>query len=182
MRAFAAALLILLAGCASNPPKALPPPPPAEPEPVLDASYDWHVLLTAQFGATLKEVPLKLHEVLLFGDEKNANDGECFGIDGVAPHFMAREPDGYLLCFKQDHLARIEATVSLPLSDAEKIVADTCRLWRRNAAKAGANDSPGDEADCSGSDGPTHYQGHLEREVQEDQLSFTVRLDAPEPL
>jgi hypothetical protein len=136
------------------------------------------VLLTAQFGATLKEVPLKLHEVLLFGDEKNTNEGECFGID-EAPRFMAREPDGYLLCFKQDHLARIEATVSLPVNDADKIVLDTCRLWHRHAT--GESSPPGDETDCAGSEGSTHYQGHLEREAQDDQLFFTVRLDAPEP-
>ena len=57
--------ILALAACAAAPkPVAAPPAPPP-----LDASYDWHVLLVAPFGSVLKDVPLTLHEVLLFRDE-----------------------------------------------------------------------------------------------------------------
>ncbi len=54
-----------------------PQPAPAP----LDASYDWHVLLVAPFGSVLKDVPLTLHEVLLFRDE--AQSCRCRPMSGV---------------------------------------------------------------------------------------------------
>src|ERR1700737_4255137 len=66
------ALLAPIAACHTPSPRAAapdrtPPPPPAH-EPA-DASYDWHGLLIAPFGSVLKDVPVALHEVLLFRDE-----------------------------------------------------------------------------------------------------------------
>src|ERR1700733_11986516 len=67
------ALLAALAGCRAPAPHATAPehaqaPPPAA-RPPEDGSYDWHVLVVAPFGSVLKEIPLALHEVLLFRDE-----------------------------------------------------------------------------------------------------------------
>src|ERR1700760_4643409 len=137
----------LMAGCASAPPKPVPPAAPA-PAP-LDPSYDWHVLVTAPLGSALKEMPFALHEVLLFRDEANRaeNDsGECYAIDGTAPSFVARVPDEYLLCFKHDRLARIEATVRVPQDQAAQIFADACALWFKNAALAAPVVSPATES------------------------------------
>src|SRR5258707_15717871 len=104
-----------MAACAAPAPK--PAAPLKAPAP-LDASYDWHVLLVAPFGSVLKDVPLTFHEVLLFRDEAHAasaaDELECYAVDGTRPRFIARPPSAYLLCFKQDRLSRVEATVRLP--------------------------------------------------------------------
>ena len=88
-----AAAAWMLAACAAS--KQQIAPPPAKPPP-LDASYDWHVLLIAPFGSVLKDIPLALHEVLVFRDEEHsaspADDSECYGADGAAPRFITRSP------------------------------------------------------------------------------------------
>ena len=38
---------------------------------------------------------------------------ECYAADTPAPRFVGRTPDEYLLCFKQDRLSRIQASVRL---------------------------------------------------------------------
>src|ERR1700691_2935745 len=110
--ALLAALLAALAACHSSSPRvtkqsAAPPPSTHEPE---DATYDWHGLLIAPFGSLLKDVPLTLHEVLLFRDEAQstsaADDAECYAAATPAPRFVGRTPDEFLLCFKQDRLSR----------------------------------------------------------------------------
>src|ERR1700685_3658498 len=110
-----AAAVWMVAACAAS--KHEIAPPPAKPPP-LDASYDWHVLLIAAFGSVLKDVPATLHEVLLFRDETRGaaatDEWECYAVDSKPPRFIARAPAEYLLCFKQDRLSRIEATVRLP--------------------------------------------------------------------
>ena len=45
----------------------------ADARPPVDASYDWHGLLIAPFGSVLKDIPLTLHEVLLFRDEAHGS-------------------------------------------------------------------------------------------------------------
>ena len=78
-----AALLASLAGCHASAPRATPPDraPPPQSSALADASYDWHGLLIAPFGSMLKEVPMTLHEVLLFRDEAHganaADEAEC---------------------------------------------------------------------------------------------------------
>src|SRR5471030_1579011 len=105
----------MLAACAASQskPAAATAPAPAP----LDASYDWHVLLVAPFGSVLKDVPLTLHEVLLFRDEgrsaASADELECYAVDSGRPLFVARAPSEYMLCFKHDRLARVEASVRL---------------------------------------------------------------------
>jgi hypothetical protein len=174
MRTLLAGVVLMLAACAASPPKPVAPTAPA-PAP-LDASYDWHVLLAAPFGSVLKDVPLTLHEVLLFRDEAQraapADELECYAVDGNRPLFIARSPSEYLLCFKHDRLSRIEATVRLPADDAARIFADACGLWMKNAQAAAE--------DCAGSEGGTTFAGHFENEPDES-AQLSIQLDAAEP-
>jgi hypothetical protein len=163
---------VLLAACAASQPK---PVAPVTPVPVpLDPSYDWHVLLIAPFGSVLKDVPMTLHEVLLFRDEGDrsapADELECYAVDGDRPRFVARSPSEYLLCFKHDRLSRIEATVRLPAGDAVKIFADACGLW----AKSGQAAAEG----CAGSDRGIEFSGHLDSEPTGSDTAMTLQLDA----
>jgi hypothetical protein len=171
MRILTAVLVLMLAACAASAPKPAAPPEPV-PAP-LDASYDWHVLVVVPFGSALKDVPLTLHEVLLFRDEAQsaapADELECYAVDGKRPLFAARSPIEYLLCFKQDRLSRIEATVRLPAGDATRIFADACGLWIKNAQAT-------TEA-CAGSDGGVTFAGHFENEP-ENFAQFSIQLDA----
>jgi hypothetical protein len=168
------AAVLLLAACATSQTAAPPKPPPA-PAP-LDASYDWHVLLVAPFGSALKDVPLTLHEVLLFRDEAGhaapADELECYAVDGDRPRFVARSPSPYLLCFKQDRLARIEATVQLPAGEAAKIFADACGLWLKKPLAT--------TEECAGSEGGITFTGHFENEPDES-AQLTIQLDAADP-
>jgi hypothetical protein len=162
---------LLLTACAAP----APAPKPAAP-PQLDASYDWHVLLVAPFGSVLKDVPLTLHEVLLFRDEAArsapADELECYAVDGARPHFVARSPSSYLLCFRHDRLARIEAAVRLPAEEAARIFADACGLWLKKPLAAGE--------ECAGSEGGTTFAGHFENEPDES-AQLSIQLDAADP-
>jgi hypothetical protein len=166
--------VLILAACAA------PAPKPAAPLNVarapLDASYDWHVLLVTPFGSVLKDVPLTLHEVLLFRDEARSaaagDELECYAVDGPRPQFIARSPTEYLLCFKHERLSRVEATVRLAPDEAAGIFADACGLWMKNAQAT--------TEDCSGTDGGIAFSGHFENEPDES-ARLTVELDAPDP-
>ncbi|HEX3912091.1 MAG TPA: hypothetical protein VHW71_01180 [Steroidobacteraceae bacterium] len=178
-RRWAVGAALLLAACAAAPPKP-PAPPPAAPPPAalpLDPSYDWHVLLAAPFGSVLKDVPLTMHEVLLFRDEQHraasADELECYAVDDSRPRFLARSPSEYLLCFRHDRLSRIEAMVPLPADRAAQIFSDACGLWMKNE-QAGTQG-------CVGSSGGIAFSGHLESEAEGSQQLMTVQLDAPEP-
>src|SRR5579872_3150287 len=156
-RAVLSAVLLALAACAT--PRRKPAPPPPAPAP-LDASYDWHVLLVAPFGSVLKDIPLTLHEVLLFRDEAHAataaDELECYAVDGERPRFVQRPLSEYLLCFKRDRLSRIEATVRLRADESAQIFADACASWLKNAQAAAEG--------CAGSDAGIAYAGHLDSE------------------
>ena len=169
--AAALATVLVLAACAASAPKPAAPPPPAPPP--LDASYDWHVLLVAPFGSVLKDVPLTLHEVFLFRDEAGraapADELECYAVDGTRPRFVARSPSPYLLCFKHERLARIEATVRLPAEEATKIFADACGLWLKKPLES--------SEECAGSEGGIAFAGHFETEPDES-AQLTIQLDA----
>jgi hypothetical protein len=206
--ALSAALLATLAACGTPAPRVAAPdrttaPNTHEPE---DASYDWHGLLIAPFGSVLKDIPLTLHEVLLFRDETHgaaaADDGECYASAAPAPRFVGRTPDEYLLCFKQDRLSRIQASVHLTAEQAPQIYAAACALWSRNAASAratrdgtpsagtpsaGSSDPEAQSADCQGRDGTIHYSGRLgeetgQAEMQQTETTLSITLDsAPGP-
>jgi hypothetical protein len=168
--------LAALAGCrapaphATAPERAQAPPPVARP--LEDGSYDWHALVVAPFGSVLKEIPLALHEVLLFRDQAHgaaaADDAECYAADTPAPRFVGRTPDEYLLCFKQDRLARIQASVRLTTADAPEVFATACTVWLKNAARAttGAAAPSVASADaCNGLDGSVRFSAHLGEEA-----------------
>jgi hypothetical protein len=184
-------MLVILSGCAA--PKAAPEPP-APSTPALDASYDWHGLMLLPFGSVLKDVPFTLHEVLMFRDAAQAaqgDDAECYAVEQTAPRFLARTPSEYLLCFRHDHLARVQATVILPQEDAARVFGEACALWQRNAqAGPSGADQPRPEAvrttaaagssgTCEGRDGAVEYGGRLEETVDRADRPFTIRLDAP---
>jgi hypothetical protein len=166
---------LMLAACAAPMPKpAIAPPAP----PPLDASYDWHTLLIAPFGSVLKDVPLTLHEVLVFRDEAHsaspADDPECYALNGTAPRFIARTPSEYLLCFKHDRLSRVEATVRLPRDESAHIFAEACGLWMKNAQVPNA-------AGCEGADGGVAFNARLENETEDADTQLTIQLDASDP-
>jgi hypothetical protein len=160
--ALLAALLTAIAACHAPAQRAAPPAaaPPA-------VTYDWHSLLSAPFGSVLKEAPLKLHEVLLFRDEASgaapaegaAADAECYAADAPAPTFLGRAPDEYLLCFKQDRLSRIQASVRLPPDQAPGVFAAACAQWLKDAAPPPAS------AACEGRDDAIHFSLRLEEEA-----------------
>jgi hypothetical protein len=155
----------------------------------LDASYDWHVLLLAPFGSVLKDIPLPLHEVLLFRDAQQgapaADDAECYAIDAAAPRFIARVPEAYLLCFKHDRLSRIEAAVRLPAAEAAQDFAEACGLWLKNAAlalpaagAAPASTAPPEGSACEGSDPDIGFSGSLETEPDGADALLSITLEA----
>lgn len=157
--ALSAMLLATLVACrATSPRTAAPdrvPPPPADQEPA-DPSYDWHGLLIAPFGSVLKDIPAALHEVLLFRDDAHGSaaadaaavDAECYAADAPAPRFAGRIPEEYLLCFRQDRLSRIQASVRVPAARAPEVFAAACAGWLKNAAP-----TPGAEAPAVGTPG-----------------------------
>jgi hypothetical protein len=136
------------------------PPPPAAHE-LGDASYDWHGLLIAPFGSVLKDIPVALHEVLLFRDDAHGNaapgnaatgsagadaaavDAECYAADAPAPRFVGSIPDEYLLCFNQGRLSRIQASVRVPAAQASDVFAAACARWLKNAVPATSAGAPG---------------------------------------
>jgi hypothetical protein len=150
-------------------------------------------LLIAPFGSVLKDIPAALHEVLLFRDEEpgsaSAADAdtvgaECYAADAPAPRFLGRTPDEYVLCFKQERLSRIQASVRITAAQAADVFAAACADWLKNAAPAttglgapgtgtpGAGTpragTPGAETQsagaCEGRDGDTRFRGRLEEE------------------
>jgi hypothetical protein len=186
-------MLTALIGCRAPPPQATPPARPAAPadtRPSGDASYDWHGLLVAPFGSVLKDIPLTLHEVLLFRDEAHGSaavdDAECYGADAPPPRFLGRTPEVYLLCFRQDRLARVQASVRLAAAEAPEVFATACEGWLKNhlaAAAAQAGDA------CKGRDGAIRFSARLgeegahpgeEQDAAETSLSITLD-SAPDP-
>jgi hypothetical protein len=167
-----AAALAAAAACHAPATRVAPPAPPADVRAPLprDASYDWHVLLTAPFGSVLKEIPGTLHEVLLFRDEEPAaaaEDAECYAPDSPAPRFVGRAPDEYLLCFKRDRLTRIHASVPLAGADAPAIFAAACAEWLAHAAAAAnaAAPTPAQSTDaCEGREGGIRFSARLGEE------------------
>jgi hypothetical protein len=188
-----AVLLAALAAChtpaprTSVPDRAMPAPDAHE---LADASYDWHGLLIAPFGSVLKDIPLTLHEVLLFRDEAHsiaaADEAECYAAAAPAPRFLGRTPDEYLLCFKQDRLSRIQASVRVTSAQAPDVFAAACAGWLNNAsaAKPGAGASgaalqgtaiPIGPA-CEGRDGVIRFSGRLEEEPAQSESAPTETL------
>jgi hypothetical protein len=146
---------LLLAACAAAPPPVRPPPEPtkvpaanpaanagdaadaADAADAGDASPDWSALMLMPFGTLLKMSPVALHEVLLFRDEAHpaapTEALECYAPNGAAPTFFGEKPDEYLLCFADDRLERINASVRIAAPDAPARFVHACRLWLQEA-------------------------------------------------
>ena len=191
-------MLTTLVGCRAPPLQATPPvhpPAQADTRPPVDASYDWHGLLVAPFGSVLKDIPLTLHEVLLFRDEAHGSaavdDAECYAADTPPPRFLGQTPQEYLLCFKQDRLARIQASVRLAAAEAPEVFATACAGWLKNHAAAGsttvgpaAAEPPAAQAGgvCKGRDGAIRFSAHTEEESDSAETTVSITLDgAPAP-
>jgi hypothetical protein len=115
----------------------------------------------------LKDIPVALHEVLLFRDDAHGNaapgsaatgsagadaaavDAECYAADAPAPRFVRSIPDEYLLCFNQGRLSRIQASVRVPAAQAPEVFAAACAGWLKNAAS-----TRGVAASTSGAEAP----------------------------
>jgi hypothetical protein len=204
--ALLAALLATLVACHTPlprvrvPDRAPAPPNTHEPD---DGSYDWHGLLIAPFGSVLKDIPVALHEVLLFRDEAHSTataddaatvEAECYAADAPAPRFIGRSPDEYMLCFKHDRLSRIQASVRLTTAQASDVFAAACADWLKNAApattSAGAPNADAQSAAapigaaCEGRDGAIHFSGRLEEEpgqagMPQTETALSLTLDSP---
>jgi hypothetical protein len=181
-------MLTTLIGCRAPPPQATTParpPAPADTRPPADASYDWHGLLVAPFGSVLKDVPLTLHEVLLFRDDAHGSaavdDAECYAADTPAPRFLGRTPEEYLLCFKQDRLARIQASVRVAAAEAPEMFATACAGWLKNHIAAEPAAGQGGDA-CQGRDGAIRFSARLEEDSDSAETALSITLDsAPDP-
>lgn len=180
--ALSIALLAALTGCraptphATAPDRAPAPPPEARP---LDGSYDWHVLVIAPFGSVLKQIPLSLHEVLLFRDQAHggkADDAECYASDAPAPRFVGRTPDEYLLCFKEDRLARIQASVRLTAAEAPEVFAAACTRWLKDAMQATMGAAAPGAAASNGAAPETGTQGADACKGREGSIRFSAHL------
>jgi hypothetical protein len=198
--ALLAALLATLVAChtpsprVAQPDRAPPTPNPHEPD---DGSYDWHGLLIAPFGSVLKDIPIMLHEVLLFRDEAHgaataddaaaeaaAVEAECYAADAPAPRFIGRTPDEYLLCFKQDRLSRIQASVRLGGAQASDVFAAACAGWLKNAAPSTTDTAAPSPGVCAGRDGAIRFSGRLEEEpgqvdMPQTDAVLSITLDSP---
>jgi hypothetical protein len=107
------------------------------------------------------------------GSAPPGDDAECYAVGETPPRFLARTPGEYLLCFKQDHLARVEATVRLPPQEAAQMFSDACGLWRKNA-----NAGPAGSSACEGRDGAVAFSGRLEDDEDSAGRVVSIRLDA----
>ena len=160
--AWAVGVLAMSAACVSSTSRrpaerAVPTPPIAA---ATDPSYDWHGLVLTPFGTLFKESPVPLHEVLQFRDEAHpaseAENRDCYAIDGAPPRFVGRQPDQLLLCFDHDRLNRIEAAVRLGADEAAQVFAQACAVW----LKSGAAPVPAGTT-CEGRDGGIAFSGRL---------------------
>ncbi len=203
--ALSAALLAALVACRAPSPRAAPPdrapPPPATHEPG-DASYDWHGLLIAPFGSVLKDIPLALHEVLLFRDDAHgsAAAGNAAAGNGATGNAAM-----------SNRLSRIQASVRLEAARASDIFAAACAGWFKNAAPTPDVGTPGvgtssvgtpgvgapgtvpssaeaqNAGVCEGRDGAIHFRGRLEEErgradMPQAESVLSITLDsAPNP-
>jgi hypothetical protein len=189
----AAALALLVACHASDPRMTAPAPEPRPATPPSDATYDWHVLLVVPFGVTLKDIPLTLHEVLLFRDEARGtgagDDAECYAPHGTAPRFMGSTPEEYLLCFKHDRLSRVQASVHLSDPQPAGVFAAACEDWLRHVTPVPADAAvprvvapsasapsagPSGGGTCEGSDGAVRFNARFDEEA-----TLSIVLDGP---
>jgi hypothetical protein len=177
-----AALAVLVgvagvAGCASAPRPVRPGPSAPVTPAVPDASLDWRQLIAAPFASTLKELPFPVHEVLEFGAAARPGSSggpapeECFRPDGQSPRFLGRGLDDYVLCFRRDRLARIEAGLRLDTGGAEADFARYCDGWLKNATLIARS-----EANCRGREGDIAFEARLDEDRSQTTTSMSMIL------
>jgi hypothetical protein len=138
---------------------------------------------------------------LLFRDEAHSSaaddEGECYAAAAPAPRFLGRTADEYLLCFKQDRLSRIQASVRLTTAQAPDVFAAACAGWLKNASAATTSAGASGAAvqgtatpvgtACEGRDGAIRFSGRLEEdpaqaEIAQTETVISITLDsAPSP-
>ena len=133
------ALGAVLAGCAATKPQE----PAKARSHTADPSSDWRKVAVAPFGSLLQDVPVPVHEVLMFGERSYQ---ECYAPDAPAGRFIGREVDSYLLCFARGRLDRVELSLSVPDADAEAEFSRYCDDWQAGTATV----SPRTARSCSG--------------------------------
>jgi hypothetical protein len=80
-----------------------------------------------------------LHEILYFQDAHPAADppepGEralttdCYRPNGPLPKILNHVTEDYVLCFRHDRLARVEADLNLPAETAGALARRLCDAW-----------------------------------------------------
>jgi hypothetical protein len=131
--------LCALAGCTAMQPRQ----PARAPSRAASPLSDWRSLVVAPFGSQLQDVPVPVHEVLMFGERAGQ---ECYAPDAAARPFAGREVDSYLLCFAHGRLDRVELSARLPEADAEAEFSRYCDQWLTGAATV----SPRAARSCGG--------------------------------
>jgi hypothetical protein len=111
-----------------------------------------------------------------------------------------------LLCFRQDRLSRVQASVRVAVGQASDVFAAACAGWLKNAASARGGGDPGVGASgvgapgvalpsaeaqsagtCEGRDGAIRFRGRLEEEpgraeMPQTESVLSITLDgAPNP-
>ena len=173
-------LLVGLGGCHSSVNRNPPPEhaAPAVAHPPDDPSYDWHNLLIVPFGTVLKDIPIPIHEVLMFQDEAHGNtaaeSADCHAADVPGPRFVGHTPQKYLLCFKQDRLSRIVAVVHLAKAQVSEVFAAACSRWLASATPGSETPGAAPQTDaCEGHNGAIHFSARLEMNSDDSDLPQT---------
>jgi hypothetical protein len=144
-----------------------------------DAAFDWHALVLLPFGASLRDSPRALHEVLLFHEAAQGPAGasaapdnpECYSVDGAPPRFIDDRPQEYMLCFMHDRLNRIEARVGLPAAAAGETFARACAIWQGSVRPAADSDGL-----CTGTEGGIAFSARLDHAPGEPPASLSITL------
>jgi hypothetical protein len=154
-----------------------------------DPSFDWRRLPLAPLGTPYKALNPLVHEVLLFRDASadadpdadsdapedsaRADARDCYAPNDTAPRFIGRPAERYLLCFHDDRLTRVQASVRFdPVEDAPaKLFATLCADWL-----AGAEPQLESATRCAGRDGHRAFSAVLKPagEAETSMLSIVV--------
>ena len=171
--ACAVSVAAAMAGCTNAPGRAAPAaaaPLPASADPYVD----WHGLIAAPLDSTLKDLPFAVHELLQFSEETRAagepsGGEECYRPGQGTPRFVDRELDDYVLCYRRDRLARIEADLHVETADADALFARYCDAWLENSTLVAR-----DGANCRGRAGQIAFDARLDEDRGESTTSMSM--------
>jgi hypothetical protein len=172
-----------LEGCTASAPArgSVPTAPSAAPAAATSTpavSHDFTPLVLAPFGTAFKDVPVPLTEVLVFHQpdvRRTSEDADCFR-PNVVVAFLGRAPTDHLLCFDNDRLRRVEASVVLPAAEAPALFAAACADWRRG------NPPTALEADaCEGRQGAIAFSARRTDGPDSAAATVSITLEAVSP-